>query len=67
VAQGPIDIKKPGAPAGIGSEMWPLKEMPWKDLPNPWPGDPNSANGGGRMSVPPGGSSGPVTNTDVPI
>lgn len=72
--QGPIDVELPGCPVGPTDPMWDIKQKPWGDQPNPWPGAPNSPNGGGRISPPPGkdmdgegpGSTG-VTNTSVPL
>ena len=63
-----VDIKKPGAPAGPSGPMWVDKEKPWKnERPDPWPDPPSNPNEGSRTVVPGGGSSGPATNTDVPI
>jgi hypothetical protein len=52
--QGSIDVELPGAPAGPSNPFWPTKGDPWRDQPNPWPGDPASTNGGGRIPVPGG-------------
>lgn len=65
--QGPITVDRPGAPAGPTGTVWPLKEQPWNDKPNPWIQSPESPNEGGRISPPPGGNNGPVTNTNVPL
>lgn len=52
--QGPIDIEKPGSPTGPTGPMWPVKDMPWNDKPNPWIQPPASPNDGGRISPPAG-------------
>jgi hypothetical protein len=68
------DVEMPGCPTGPTGPVWPTKSQPWTDRPNPWPLDPQSPNGGGRISPPAGkdpdgsgpGSTG-VTNTSVPL
>lgn len=51
---GPVDVEMPGAPRGPSDPMWPTKDLPWNDQPNPWPSDPARPNEGGRIPVPGG-------------